>query len=90
MSQPILDLPDTDIDRDFVSIIKNEEKVEDDDSGDHDRFSHYVSKEDIVRSSMSGQPVFAICGKKWTPSKNPSNYPVCQTCKGVYDQIRDE
>ncbi|WP_212747230.1 DUF3039 domain-containing protein [Streptomyces montanus] len=47
--------------------------MKDDGAGDHDRLSHYVSKEDIVRSSMTGEPVFALCGKKRTPSKNPES-----------------
>nr|WP_307841371.1 DUF3039 domain-containing protein [Streptomyces endocoffeicus] len=38
------------------SIVENEERVKDDGAGDHDRLSHYVSKEDIVRSSMTGEP----------------------------------
>ncbi|MGW3202291.1 DUF3039 domain-containing protein [Streptomyces sp. NPDC001118] len=50
--------------------------MKDDGAGDHNRLSHYVNKEDIVRSSMTGEPVFALCGKKRTPSKNPERYPV--------------
>ena len=32
------------------------------DSGDHERFSHYVKKEKIVESAVSGKPVTALCG----------------------------
>ena len=34
------------------------------DSGDHERFSHYVKKEKIVESAVSGKPVTALCGKR--------------------------
>ena len=82
---------DTSIDEAFRSILDNEDQVKDQDSdaGDHDRHSHYVRKEDIIQSSMTGAPVFALCGKKWTPSKNPEKYPVCPECKGVYEGLSE-
>lgn len=86
IDQPDVDI-DTDIDAAFSSIIENEEVVEDDDSGDHDRFAHYVEKEKIVESSMTGKPVPALCGKLWTPSRSPQNLPVCPPCKEVFDGL---
>lgn len=90
----VLDRPDldTDISTDtaFDDIVANEEQVQDDDTGDHERMSHYVSKEDIVRSSMTGAPVYALCGKKWTPSKNPEKYPVCPECKERWEKLATE
>lgn len=93
MSQQTLDAPtvdDTDIDTTFESIIQEENKVKDDDADDHERMSHYVNKEDIVRAATVGAAVYAICGKKWKPSKNPENYPICGTCKEIYQKMRDE
>lgn len=80
----------TDIDEAFKSILENEEMVDhsDDDEGNHDRMSHYVDKDQIAKSSMTGKPVRALCGKKWTPNKNPENYPVCETCKGIYEKMK--
>lgn len=79
---------DADLDEAFRSITEIDEKVKDDDgTGDHERFSHYVSKEDIVRSSMTGAAVFALCGKKWTPTKNPDNFPVCPECKDAHEKL---
>ena len=52
-------------------------------AGDHDRFSHYVRKADIVRSAVTGEPVIALCGKKWVPSRDPERYPVCPTCREI-------
>lgn len=60
-------------------------RTDDTDSGDRDRFSHYVDKAKIVESAVTGTPVTALCGKKWIPSRDPKNYPVCPTCKELYD-----
>ncbi|RBO73511.1 DUF3039 domain-containing protein [Microbacterium sp. H6] len=55
------------------------------DAGDHDRFSHYVRKNDIMLSAFSGKPVKALCGKTWTPGRDPEKFPVCPTCKEIYE-----
>ena len=49
--------------------------------GDHERFSHYVRKEKILESALSGEPVTALCGKVWVPGRDPEKFPVCPTCK---------
>jgi len=53
------------------------------DDGDHDRFAHYVHKADSTRAYVEGTPVRALCGKGWVPSRDPSQYPVCPTCKEI-------
>lgn len=60
----------------------------DDGDGDHDRFAHYVLKEDIVRANVEGVPVTALCGKKWIPNRDPDRYPVCPTCREIMSAIR--
>ncbi|NCW35550.1 MAG: DUF3039 domain-containing protein, partial [Actinobacteria bacterium] len=45
---------------------------EDLEPGDHERFAHYVRKEKIVESAVSGKPVTALCGKRWIPSRDPN------------------
>ena len=52
-----------------------------DDGDDEPRFSHYVRKEDILRSAVDGVPVTALCGKKWLPGRDPEKYPVGPKCK---------
>lgn len=79
----------------FDSIFKNDndEETDDDqgdDTGDHERFSHYVSKEDIVRASTQGVAVYAICGKKWRPKRDPKKFPVCPDCERIHLMMRDE
>ncbi|AKU16292.1 DUF3039 domain-containing protein [Luteipulveratus mongoliensis] len=56
--------------------------------GDHERFSHYVRKEKILESAMSGDPVTALCGKIWVPGRDPKKFPVCPTCQEIYDGLR--
>jgi len=58
--------------------------------GDHDRYAHYVKKDKIVQSAVTGTPVRALCGKKWTPGRDPSKFPVCPDCQKIYERMRDE
>lgn len=62
-------------------LTKPELKVDD---GDHDRFSHYVKKEKILQSAVTGKAVRALCGKKWVPSRDPERFPICPICKEIY------
>lgn len=55
--------------------------------GDHDVFAHYANKTDIVRSVIEGTPLMALCGKIWIPSRDPEKYPVCPTCKEIYEGL---
>jgi hypothetical protein len=63
-------------------------ELEEDDGG-HDRFSHYVKKEKIVESAVTGKSVKALCGKKWIPSRDPQKFPICPACKEIYDGLRE-
>ena len=56
--------------------------------GDHDRFSHYVQKEKILESAVTGKPVVALCGKIWVPGRDPEKFPVCPDCKKIYDRMK--
>ncbi len=53
--------------------------------GDAERFSHYVRKEKILESAMTGDPVIALCGKVWIPGRDPQRFPVCPACKEILD-----
>lgn len=55
--------------------------------GDHERFAHYVQKDKIMESAVSGTPVIALCGKVWVPNRDPKKYPVCPQCKEIYDSM---
>ena len=70
-----------------TDLLEREETKEQLDHGDHDRFAHYVKREKIVASAMSGKPVIALCGKVWVPGRDPNKYPICPVCKEVYDSL---
>lgn len=86
MSTP-LDSPDqggvATLDRELEELL-NQESIE---PGDHERFSHYVKKDKILESAITGKPVRALCGKKWTPGRDPEKFPVCPTCKEIYESM---
>jgi hypothetical protein len=56
--------------------------------GDHERFAHYVRKEKVLESALSGEPVVALCGKVWVPGRDPNKFPVCPVCKEIYEGLR--
>lgn len=55
--------------------------------GDHERFAHYVRKEKILESALSGDPVIALCGKVWVPGRDPSRFPVCPECREIFSGL---
>ena len=56
-------------------------------SDDGPQFAHYVLKGKIADSVATGIPVTALCGKVWVPSRSPKHYPVCQSCKNIYEHL---
>ena len=56
--------------------------------GDHERFAHYVKKDKIVESAVTGAPVIALCGKVWVPSRAPEKFPVCPDCKEIWESMK--
>ncbi|GGF44391.1 hypothetical protein GCM10010922_19990 [Microbacterium sorbitolivorans] len=72
------------LDRELQELL--EEQLQE--PGDHERFSHYVQKDKIVESAITGKPVRALCGKKWTPGRDPEKFPVCPTCKEIYESLK--
>lgn len=73
------------LDRELEELLRQEHV----DEGDHDRYSHYVKKDKILTSALSGKPVIALCGKVWVPGRDPEKFPVCPTCKDIYEKLRD-
>ncbi|OKL48129.1 hypothetical protein BM477_06315 [Boudabousia marimammalium] len=55
------------------------------DDGDDERYAHYVRS----RKAAPGRMVIALCGKVWIPRKNPKDYPVCPTCKAIYEASKN-
>lgn len=74
------------LDRELEELLRQEQV----DDGDHDRFSHYVKKEKILQSAITGKAVRALCGKKWTPGRDPEKFPICPTCKEIYEGLKSD
>ena len=55
--------------------------------GDHERFAHYVDKNDMMQAAVFGTPIKALCGKVWVPSRDPQRFPVCPECKEIYESL---
>lgn len=67
---------------------QTKEELEQVEAGDHERYSHYVKKNKIVESAVMGNAVIALCGKVWVPSRDPERFPVCPTCKEIYEKLK--
>ncbi|GAA2021272.1 DUF3039 domain-containing protein [Pseudokineococcus marinus] len=85
------DGPSSDPSRSATSVLERElvEQPQLSEPGDHERFAHYVRKEKIMESALSGEPVTALCGKVWVPGRDPKRFPVCPQCKEVYEGLRE-
>ncbi|ACQ80989.1 conserved hypothetical protein [Beutenbergia cavernae DSM 12333] len=93
MSQPLPPTgPDEELERlsggTSTSVLERAEERQEAEPGDHERFAHYVRKDKILASAMSGDPVIALCGKVWTPGRDPNKFPVCPACKEIYESLR--
>ncbi|MFC4565868.1 DUF3039 domain-containing protein [Nocardiopsis mangrovi] len=55
--------------------------------GDRERFAHYVQKDKITESAITGDPVIALCGKVWVPNRDPEKFPICPECKKIYEEL---
>lgn len=66
---------------------RTEQRTED---GDHEKFSHYVPKDELTEAMVMGTPVIALCGKVWTPSRDPERFPICPECKDIWESMDDD
>lgn len=55
--------------------------------GDKDRYAHYVSAHRLAASRITGQPVVALCGKVWVPTREVSNHPICPRCVEIKKEM---
>jgi hypothetical protein len=84
--EPQLD-PMSSPDSSSTALLERELVEQEVEPGDHERFAHYVRKEKILESAMSGEPVVALCGKVWVPGRDPKKFPVCPVCKEIIEGI---
>lgn len=55
--------------------------------GDHDLFAHYVDKKKWGEALMTGDPVVALCGKVWYPTKDAARFKTCPDCLKVWEML---
>jgi hypothetical protein len=55
--------------------------------GDHDRLAHWASAAEVAEAYVTGKPIMALCGKFWTPSRDPEKFPICGTCAEIKEAI---
>jgi hypothetical protein len=72
----------------ITDTLLEEKPVSVTDDGDHEKFAHYVEKEKIVESAVTGKPVIALCGKVWVPGRDPSKFPICPDCQKIYESLK--
>jgi hypothetical protein len=70
-----------------TGLLEREHVEQEVEPGDHERFAHYVRKEKVLESALSGEPVVALCGKVWVPGRDPKKFPVCPMCKDIYEGL---
>ncbi|MCW4353303.1 DUF3039 domain-containing protein [Hoyosella sp. YIM 151337] len=53
------------------------------------KFFHYVRKDKITESAVTGNFVVALCGEVFPVTRSPKpGSPVCPECKKVYERLR--
>lgn len=57
------------------------------DQGDSDEYAHIVMRDDQMRGYFTGEPIQALCGKVWVPSRDYEGLPVCQACRDERDRL---
>ena len=72
----------------ITNTLLEEKPVSVTEDGDHEKFAHYVEKEKIVESAVTGKPVIALCGKVWVPGRDPSKFPICPDCQKIYESLK--
>nr|WP_255549498.1 DUF3039 domain-containing protein [Corynebacterium sp. TAE3-ERU12] len=56
---------------------------------DTPKFFHYVKKNSIVESAVSGSYVVALCGETFPVKKSAKpGSPVCPDCERIYQSLR--
>jgi len=55
--------------------------------GDHDRYAHHVDEKLVTDAYVFGTELTALCGKKFVPTRDPRNYPVCPECREIWEGL---
>lgn len=50
-----------------------------------EKVAHYISKVNLVTSSITGEAPIALCGDVWIPGRSPERYELCPDCKSIFE-----
>lgn len=50
-------------------------------------FAHYAEKAKVTEAYVMGNPIIAICGEVFIPSRDPEKLPICPACKSIMDAL---
>lgn len=64
-----------------------EPKLDEPGIGSPDDHSHFCRKEEIARAAVEGGMVTAICGVKFSPLRDPQNFPKCPVCERLLGEL---
>ena len=53
---------------------------------DPDGLAHIVTKDEQMRGYVGGQPIRALCGKVWVPTRDYQGLPICKACEKERDR----
>ena len=70
------------------SDVREDRRTVPTDDGDHEKFSHFVDKDQLTEAMVMGTPVVALCGKVWVPTRAPEKFPVCPECKEIWGEMQ--
>ena len=70
------------------SDVREDRRTVPTDVGDHEKFSHFVDKDQLTEAMVMGTPVVALCGKVWVPTRAPEKFPVCPECKEIWGEMQ--
>lgn len=54
--------------------------------GNSDAVAHIVTKDEQMRGYIGGEPIKALCGKVWVPTRDYQGLPVCEVCAAERDR----
>jgi hypothetical protein len=72
-----------------MSLLLEQELLEQD-TDDQNQFAHYAEKDLITEAYVMGNPIVALCGKIFIPSRDPERLPICVDCKNILESMSSD
>jgi Protein of unknown function (DUF3039) len=71
------------------TLTKPTEETTDRGTDDTPKMFHYVRKNKIAESAVTGNYVVALCGETFPVTRSPKpGSPICPDCKKIYESLR--